>query len=174
MGLPDRVIPSERPLAETIERYSLEHQDTYEFIARTTKNQIVVQIRYDDENDTIGIEGYFTETKALIDDIERAQEEIVKITKEAGYENYPGVKSLEEMREWRFDGMNFPKKSAPPWGDGPAPWEIEDEVQEGGGRQEGAEDAEGVRKDRQGREAKKEDRVEFKNKDTEDDRGKAA
>ncbi|WVW83825.1 hypothetical protein I302_105846 [Kwoniella bestiolae CBS 10118] len=131
--LEDQVLPPERPLALLITQYSDAHPDTYTFIARTTSSNIIVQVRYDDENDTIGIEGYFTETPALLRHIERIQEDVWRATREAGLEGYPGVKTLEEMREWRFDGTNFPKRSEPPWGDGPAPWERDDGEGGGGG-----------------------------------------
>ncbi|WWC89406.1 uncharacterized protein L201_004330 [Kwoniella dendrophila CBS 6074] len=132
MGLSDKVIPSERSLAQSIEIYSEENRDkTYQFIARTTSNQVVVQVRYDDENDTIGMEGYFTETPKLLKQIEDSQEQIWKLTVESGYQNQPGVKTLEEMKSWRYDGTNFPKRddenSKPPWGDGTPPWEKEED-----------------------------------------------
>ncbi|WRT66287.1 uncharacterized protein IL334_003240 [Kwoniella shivajii] len=124
MGFVDQVIDYEKPLALKLDQYASDNLDTYVFIARTTTNQIIIQIR--DENDIIRTEGYFTETKALLDDIARSQEEIIQATKDAGYENHGST--LVELRSYRYDGTNFPKKTTPPWGDGTPPWEkTEDE-----------------------------------------------
>ncbi|OCF60530.1 hypothetical protein L486_00163 [Kwoniella mangroviensis CBS 10435] len=126
--LEDQVLPSERPQALSIVEYHTSHPETYIFIARTTSQKVIIQVRHDDPDDKLGIEGYFTETPELIRHIEQAQEDVWKATVDAGLDKYPGVKTLEQMREWRYDGNNYPKRDEkPPWGDGPAPWERDDE-----------------------------------------------
>ncbi|WWC70283.1 uncharacterized protein I206_104233 [Kwoniella pini CBS 10737] len=140
MSLSNKVIPSEKDLAMKIENYQKLHSsNTYQFKARTIKNQIIIQIRHLNDNDQndlekedeIGIQGYFTETKELIEEIENLQIQIYNQTLKNGFQNFPGVKSLEEMKSFRFDENNFPKKTLPPWGNKP-PWEIEqdEEVKE--------------------------------------------
>ncbi|OCF74722.1 hypothetical protein I204_05104 [Kwoniella mangroviensis CBS 8886] len=87
--LEDQVLPSERPQALSIVEYHTSHPETYIFIARTTSQKVIIQVRHDDPDDKLGIEGYFTETPELIRHIEQAQEDVWKATVDAGLDSIP-------------------------------------------------------------------------------------
>ncbi|WWC89407.1 uncharacterized protein L201_004331 [Kwoniella dendrophila CBS 6074] len=98
----DMVISAEKELAESIDDFALEnHLDVYHFIAKTYEDTIIVQIRF--ENDSVGIEGYFSETSKLNDVLEKAQKAVYQATVLAGLEGFSdNSTSLELLQAYRF------------------------------------------------------------------------
>ncbi|WVW83826.1 hypothetical protein I302_105847 [Kwoniella bestiolae CBS 10118] len=108
----DLVSPTEQPLATEIDSFAVEHHaEVYHFIAKTYEDNIIIQIRY--ENDTVAIEGYFTETPALLEDLEGVQKNIYAATVQAGLDGY-SEQSLETLQSYRYgtppEGENHEEK----------------------------------------------------------------
>ncbi|WWC61790.1 uncharacterized protein I303_104375 [Kwoniella dejecticola CBS 10117] len=100
-GYVNLVDPSEREIARKIDAFAKEnHDDVYHFIAKTYDDKIVIQIRY--ENDTVGIEGIFTETDALAQDLEGAQNAVYHATLLAGLVDLADDFSLNTVKAFRF------------------------------------------------------------------------
>ncbi|WVW83827.1 hypothetical protein I302_105848 [Kwoniella bestiolae CBS 10118] len=100
----DIVIDSERPQASTLDKYAADHPDTYDFIAKTLDGRIIIQIRF--ENDTLGAEGYFTETPALLADLDHVQESILSLISSQGASHQFGSDghrpTLQSAQSWRY------------------------------------------------------------------------
>ncbi|WVQ67747.1 uncharacterized protein L199_005952 [Kwoniella botswanensis] len=92
------VIDSERDQASALDKFVEEHQDTYDFIARSVDGRIIIQIRHED--DTVEIEGYFTETQALLNDLDIAQQSILAASL-AVHEGAGGT-TLQSLKDYRY------------------------------------------------------------------------
>ncbi|WVQ67746.1 uncharacterized protein L199_005951 [Kwoniella botswanensis] len=95
----DMVIDSEKELAGTLDKFVEDHPDTYDFIAKSHDGRIVIQVRFED--DTVGIEGFFTETPELLDDLDVAQKSILASTVSAGLDEQSGT-TLESLQAYRY------------------------------------------------------------------------
>ncbi|WWC94105.1 hypothetical protein V866_000943 [Kwoniella sp. B9012] len=95
----DMVIDSEKELAGTLDKFVEDHPDTYDFIAKSHDGRIVIQVRFED--DTVGIEGFFTETPELLDDLDVAQKSILASTVSAGLDEQSGT-TLESLQSYRY------------------------------------------------------------------------
>ncbi|WWD02899.1 hypothetical protein V865_000941 [Kwoniella europaea PYCC6329] len=98
----DLVSPSEQDIATQLDQYALSHhQEVYHFIAKTYDDRIVIQIRF--ENDTVGFEGYFTETPQLLEDLELVQKNIYDATVQAGLEDFSDqAVSIDTLKAYRY------------------------------------------------------------------------
>jgi len=99
MGYANFVIDSEKELANRIDQYSDDNRDTYDFVARTIDGKIIVQVRHQD--DSVGIEGFFTPTDAFLADIASGQETIIAATVAAG--RTAEGSTLQQLRDYRYD-----------------------------------------------------------------------
>ncbi|WVW83828.1 hypothetical protein I302_105849 [Kwoniella bestiolae CBS 10118] len=95
----DMVIDSEKDLARTLDKFVEDHPNTYDFIAKSFDGKIIIQIRFED--DTVGIEGFFTETPELLDDLDIAQQSILASTVSAGLDEQSGT-TLESLKAYRY------------------------------------------------------------------------
>ncbi|WWC61788.1 uncharacterized protein I303_104373 [Kwoniella dejecticola CBS 10117] len=98
----DWVIDSEKDSAAQVDSFAIDHHDeVYHFIAKTHDGKIIVQIRYED--DSVGIEAFFTETESLNEHLSIVQKIIFDATSSAGLENYSdGAASLETLQAYRY------------------------------------------------------------------------
>ncbi|WRT66288.1 uncharacterized protein IL334_003241 [Kwoniella shivajii] len=94
----DMVIESEKALAVEIDQYANDHPDTYDFIARTHDDKIIIQIKFED--DTVGIQGFFTPTPELEEDLSNAHLSIIQSTIASGMEGQGS--SLEDLQGYRY------------------------------------------------------------------------
>ncbi|WVW83829.1 hypothetical protein I302_105850 [Kwoniella bestiolae CBS 10118] len=95
----DMVIDSEKDLARTLDQFVEDHPDTYDFIAKSFDGRIVIQVRFED--DTVGIEGFFTETPELLDDLDVAQQSILSATTPQGLDEQSGT-TLDSLQAYRY------------------------------------------------------------------------
>ncbi|WWD02901.1 hypothetical protein V865_000943 [Kwoniella europaea PYCC6329] len=96
------VIESEKDLAATLDKFVEDHPNTYDFIAKTFDGKIVIQIRFED--DTVGIEGFFTETEELLDDLDVAQKSIlgsISLSDDYNDQQWGGT-TLETLQGYRY------------------------------------------------------------------------
>ncbi|WWC61791.1 uncharacterized protein I303_104376 [Kwoniella dejecticola CBS 10117] len=105
----DLVLPSEKPIALQIDAYSNANaQETHHFIAKTTNELIIVQIKFSDGR--VGISGIFSLTPGLEKLLDQVQRQIIQTTLDA---KLPGptndyVTSLESVQKYRYDPAKSP------------------------------------------------------------------
>ncbi|WWC61789.1 uncharacterized protein I303_104374 [Kwoniella dejecticola CBS 10117] len=103
----DLVSSSDLELAQRIDDFATENgDDIYHFIALTTQDNIIVQLRYED--DSMAFSGIFSPTPNLQDHLASVQQAIYQTTVSAGLESYSNdAASLESLQTYRYNETLF-------------------------------------------------------------------